>query len=55
MPFPGMESWVRLGKSGWVRVAAMALEKTKLKHPSLKSRTATKTGKTCGFPEYRVQ
>jgi double-stranded RNA-binding protein Staufen len=35
--------------------AAMALEKTKLKHPSPKSRTTTKTGKTCRLPEYRVQ
>jgi hypothetical protein len=34
----------------------MALEKIKLKHPSPKSRTATKTGKTtCGFPEFRVR
>jgi hypothetical protein len=29
----------------------MALEKIKLKHPSPKSRTATKKDKTCGFPE----
>jgi hypothetical protein len=32
----------------------MALEKIKLKHPLPKSRTVTKTGKTCDLPEFRV-
>jgi hypothetical protein len=33
----------------------MGLENTKVMHPSPKSKAATKTGKTCGFPEFRVR